>query len=91
MYTEQNTKSWAVLLAEYTVAPHWFVAAFDQWNYGNDDSNERFHYITGQFGYTRGSNRVVKSVYGRQRPGILCVGGVCRNARRQWFYLICYQ
>ena len=59
MYTEQNTKSWAVLLAEYTVAPHWFVAAFDQWNYGNDDSNERFHYITGQFGYTRGSNRVV--------------------------------
>ena len=78
MYTEQNTKSWAVLLAEYTVAPHWFVAAFDQWNYGNDDSNERFHYITGQFGYTRGSNRVVVG-YGRQRPGILCVGGVCRN------------
>ncbi|MFM8433315.1 MAG: DUF6029 family protein [Bacteroidota bacterium] len=78
LLTDQDQGSWALLLAEYTVAPHWFVAVFDQYNYGNPDQSLQLHYYTVQTGYTRGSNRVTIG-YGRQRAGILCVGGVCRN------------
>lgn len=78
LFTQQDKGSWALLLAEYTIAPHWFIAAFDQYNYGNEKPEKRIHYYTAQAGYTRGSNRVTVG-YGRQRAGILCVGGVCRN------------
>ncbi len=78
LYTKQDKQSWAMALIEYTVAPHWFVAAFDQYNYGNNNKDLRFHYYSVSFGYTRGTNRISLG-YGRQREGILCVGGVCRQ------------
>ena len=78
LYTKQDKQSWALLLAEFSVSPHWFVAAFDEYNYGNDISTQRIHYYTGTFGYTRGTNRIQLG-YGRQRAGIFCVGGVCRT------------
>lgn len=78
LFSEQDQKNWALLLVEYSVSPHWFFAAFDQWNYGNEVSEKRFHYYTTSLGYIRGSNRIQLS-YGRQRAGILCVGGVCRQ------------
>ncbi len=78
LYTKEDQQSWAVLLAELTFVPHWFVAAFDEYNYGNDIADQRIHYYTGQLGYTKNTNRITIG-YGRQRAGILCVGGVCRN------------
>ncbi len=78
LITEQDQGSWGVALIEYSIAPHWFVAAFDQYNYGNPIPAKQLHYYTGQVGYTRGANRVTIG-YGRQRAGILCVGGVCRQ------------
>lgn len=78
LLTSQDMGSWALLLAEYSVSPHWFFAAFDQYNYGNPVEEKRIHYYTGQFGFTQGANRVTLG-YGRQRAGILCVGGVCRQ------------
>lgn len=78
LYTRQDKQSWALALAEYTIAPHWFIAAFDLYNYGNDNSSQRFHYATGQIGFNKNANRITVG-YGRQRAGILCVGGVCRN------------
>jgi hypothetical protein len=78
LYTEQDDGSWVMMLAEYTLAPHWFVAAFDEYNYGNDKSNKRFHYYTAQVGYKNKGNTFTLG-YGRQRAGIFCVGGVCRN------------
>jgi len=78
LYTEQDDGSWVMMLAEYTIAPHWFVAAFDEYNYGNDKSNKRFHYFTAQAGYKNKGNTFTLG-YGRQRAGIFCVGGVCRN------------
>src|SRR5262249_48525643 len=74
LYTKQDQQSWAVLLAELTFAPHWFVAAYDEYNYGNDISSQRFHYYTVQGGYTMNATRITLG-YGRQRAGILCVGG----------------
>ena len=78
LYTKQDQQSWALFLVEYTVAPHWFVAGFDEYNYANNIKEDRLHYYSESFGYTHNSNRVSLG-FGRQRAGILCVGGVCRN------------
>lgn len=76
--TSQDLGSWAMGLVEYTLAPKWFLAVFDQYNYGNKHGDQRIHYITGAVGHNHGTTRVQMS-YGRQRAGIVCVGGVCRN------------
>ena len=75
--TQQEFGSWAMLLAEYSIAPKFFIAAFDEYNYGNADPDLRLHYFSGNFGYIHGQYRITVG-YGRQRAGVLCVGGVCR-------------
>jgi hypothetical protein len=78
LYTKQDKQSWAVALIEYSISPHWFFAAFDEYNYGNDIKEDRLHFYSASMGYVRGANRIQVG-YGRQRAGILCVGGVCRQ------------
>lgn len=78
LYTKQDKQSWGMALLEYTVSPHWFVAAFDEFNYGNEKSSDRLHYPNVSMGYTKGANRIALG-YGKQREGLLCVGGVCRQ------------
>ena len=78
LFTKQDEGDWLQFLMEYTIAPKWFFTVTDQYNYGNDDEDRRFHYPTVSAGYTNGSNRLTAS-YGKQREGIICVGGVCRN------------
>ncbi len=75
-YEDQG--NWATGLLEYTVSPHWSFAVLDQWNYGNSDEKKRIHYLFGSVAYIKNANRFSLS-YGRQRAGIFCVGGVCRN------------
>lgn len=77
LFTQDDKGDWAMLLLEYTISPHWFFALSDQYNYGNPDDDQKIHYYSVAAGYTRGSSRVQVS-YGKQREGILCVGGVCR-------------
>lgn len=78
IYTPDNKNgNWAMFLAEYTIAPHWYISLFDEYNYGNDDPDRRLHYINGSVAYLFGSTRINVG-YGRQRGGIICVGGVCR-------------
>jgi hypothetical protein len=78
LITKQDEGDWLQVLAEYTFAPKWYFTLADQYNYGNSDKDKRFHYPTVSAGYTNGSNRLMMS-YGKQREGIICVGGVCRN------------
>jgi hypothetical protein len=78
MWTEDDKGNWAMLLAEYSVSPNWFFSVSDQYNYGNPDESKRNHYLYCSLGYVRDANRIQLS-YGKQREGILCVGGVCRN------------
>jgi hypothetical protein len=77
LYTEQDRGNWAMLLLEYNMAPHWTFTIFDEWNYGNDDPDKRFHYFNGSITYVKGGTRMVLA-WARQRAGLLCVGGVCR-------------
>jgi len=76
--TKQDDGSWVQALAEYTMAPHWFIAAFNEYNYDNKNVAKRLHYFTVQGGYKNKGNTITLG-YGRQRAGIYCVGGVCRN------------
>lgn len=75
--TQQEFGSWAMALVEYSFAPHFFVAVFDEYNYGNADPELQIHYFTGKAGYIWKTYRLELG-YGRQRAGVLCVGGVCR-------------
>jgi len=77
LYTKEDFGSWALALAELSLAPHWFIAAMDQYNYGNKIESKQIHYVNGQIGYLRGTSRIAIG-YGKQRAGIFCVGGVCR-------------
>jgi hypothetical protein len=70
--------NWATALLEWTPTGNWFVAIFDQYNYGNPDPKARVHYYLGTFGYNKDASRIAVS-YGKQSAGIFCVGGVCRT------------
>lgn len=78
LITKQDEGDWLQVLLEYTFAPKWYFTLADQYNYGNSDKDRKFHYPTVSAGYTNGSNRLMMS-YGKQREGIICVGGVCRT------------
>ncbi len=77
LFTKKDNGNWATALVEYNISPNWFFSVMDQYNYGNTESKSRVHYILGSFGYTMGPSRFMFS-YGKQREGIVCVGGVCR-------------
>lgn len=70
--------NWALLFFEYTIAPHWYITAFDEWNYGNEYDEKQIHYLNASVAYIEKSTRISFG-YGRQRGGLLCVGGVCRE------------
>jgi hypothetical protein len=82
--TKEDKQNWAYALVEYTLNTNWFVAALDQYNYGNthtDDNgnyDKRLHYFNVSAGYNKNANRITLS-YGKQRAGIFCVGGICRE------------
>jgi hypothetical protein len=77
LWTKQDKGNWVAGLLEFTIAPQWFMSVQDQWNYGNNDASMRLHYYLISAGYTYHTTRIALS-YGRQREGIICVGGVCR-------------
>ena len=77
LFTKQDRQDWAMGLIEYTMAPNWFFAVYDAYNYGNIHSDMRNHYVTASFGYTKNATRIQLS-YGKSMEGVICVGGVCR-------------
>ncbi|MEA3448586.1 MAG: DUF6029 family protein [Bacteroidota bacterium] len=76
MFTDQDKGNWALGLIEIN-APNVFFTIMDNWNYGNPEKDQRIHYFTLGMGYVKGGNRIQLS-YGKQRQGVMCVGGVCR-------------
>ncbi len=69
--------NWWMILAEYSISPHWIISVFDEYNYGNADPELQIHYPNVSVAYNTGALRV-QGGYGRVRGGILCVGGICR-------------
>jgi len=85
--TEQDNQNWAMALVEYSIAPRWFFTVSNQYNYGNDDKDLRIHYYNINVAYARGANRFSLS-YGKQREGIICVGGVCRQVPASYGFML---
>ncbi|MBT3207683.1 MAG: hypothetical protein HN704_14235 [Bacteroidetes bacterium] len=75
--TKQDKGDWAMGLIEYSISPHWFFTVIDQYNYGNPEEDKQFHYYSASIAFNRNANRF-QIGYGKQREGIMCVGGVCR-------------
>jgi len=77
LWTQDDKKNWAGGLIEYNFLRRFSVYVNDQYNYGNDNEIERIHYynVGGTF---RHKKTKFSLNYGRQRGGLICVGGVCR-------------
>jgi hypothetical protein len=75
MWVENGKGNWAAATVEYSIAPSFNFFVADLYNYGNPV--KPIHYYNAGMSFTKGSGRIMIS-YGRQREGLLCVGGVCR-------------
>ena len=69
---------WAFGLVELALAPNWFFSISDEYNLGHDDEKKRIHYLGVNATYVQDQHRL-QLTFARQREGIVCVGGVCRN------------
>ncbi len=69
--------NWAAAQVEYNFSSVWSVFALDLYNYGNIEESKRLHFYSVGASYNKGACRINAS-YGRQRGGLICVGGVCR-------------
>lgn len=77
LQTKRDKKNWAAALVEYNLNHKWNFYLGDSYNYGNDEKDHRYHYYMVGGSYAKGTTRVAVN-YGRQRGGMICVGGVCR-------------
>lgn len=77
LWAKKDRQNWASSLVELNANHSVSVFASDLWNYGNQVKENRNHFYNFGAQYTKGSSRVSVQ-YGRQRGGLLCVGGICR-------------
>ena len=71
---DKRCGDWIMGLVEYNFTSAWFVSLSDQYAYHDGIGN----YYNISVGYTKGATRLQLG-YGKQREGIICIGGVCRQ------------
>ena len=72
-HTDRRAGDWVMGFVEWSIGKHWFLSASDQYAYNDGVGN----YPSFTVGYTHGTTRLQVG-YGKQREGLLCIGGVCR-------------
>ena len=77
VHSDRRDGNWFVFLAEYSIAPHWYVSFMDDYNYNNPVEDYCLHYPMVSGTYAVKSTQI-SFLYGKQRGGLICVGGVCR-------------
>ena len=77
MWADSDKKNWASATIEVNLNANLSVFGTDLYNYGNEIQEARNHYYNFGGTYRKNASRLSIS-YGRQRGGLLCVGGVCR-------------
>lgn len=75
MWVKEGKGDWAAITTEYNFSPKFNLFFADLYNYGNE--YKKVHYYSTGATFTKSAFRIMAS-YGRQREGLLCVGGVCR-------------
>ncbi len=73
LWSGQDERNWAAGGLEFNLRGRYGFFLTDMYNYGSTG----IHYYNAGFVYTQGGNRLQLG-YGRQRGGLVCVGGVCR-------------
>ena len=76
-WADSERKNWVGGTLEFIPSKTWSFFVHDIYNYGSDLDYEKLHYYSLGSAYTKGATRIAAS-YGRQRGGMMCVGGVCR-------------
>ena len=74
LWTKEDRKDWLGVVYELGISNNINLFISDIWNYGNDND---IHYYNLGGSFSKGATRVGFN-YGRQRGGLICVGGVCR-------------
>jgi hypothetical protein len=74
LWTKEDKKNWLGFVYELGISNNINLFLSDIWNYGNDND---IHYYNLGGSFSKGASRVGFN-YGRQRGGLICVGGVCR-------------
>ncbi|MFT5078212.1 MAG: hypothetical protein ACI825_000368 [Planctomycetota bacterium] len=79
LWSEDDRKNWVAGVVEYNFNSRINIYALDSYNYGNEDEVVgKVHYYSVGGSYSKGRTRLSFN-YGRQRGGLICVGGVCRE------------
>ena len=73
-HDDRRAGDWLMGLVEWNIGTHWFLSLSDQYAYNDGTGN----YYNISCGYTHGATRFQLG-YGKQREGLLCIGGVCRQ------------
>ncbi len=74
LWSEQDQKNWVASVLEYNFNSRFAVYIADAYNY---EGEGKVHYYNVGGSYSKGRARLAIN-YGRQRGGLICVGGVCR-------------
>ncbi|WP_299518686.1 DUF6029 family protein, partial [uncultured Flavobacterium sp.] len=77
LWADADFKNWAGGTVELNLNDKYSFYVWDIINYGNDDTSKQKHYYNFGGAYRINSTRIAMN-YGRQRGGLVCVGGVCR-------------
>ncbi len=70
-------KNWGAAQAEYNLNAPFSIFSLDLYNYGNSNTAAQIHYYNAGVAYKKNAVRFQLG-YGRQRGGLVCIGGVCR-------------
>ncbi|MBR1765711.1 MAG: hypothetical protein IJ745_01555 [Bacteroidales bacterium] len=74
LQADRRFGDWLMALVEWSIGSRWFLSASDQYAYHDGTGN----YFNLAVGYSEGATRLSIG-YGKQREGLLCIGGVCRQ------------
>jgi hypothetical protein len=77
LWTQDDKKNWTGATVEFNLSSKLAIYANNIYNYGNDDESQKINYYNLGGSYTKGAQRFTLN-YGRQRGGLICIGGVCR-------------
>jgi len=77
MWADYDKKNWAGATVEFNINSKFSMYVSDLYNYGNDLDYAQNHYYNIGGAFRKKSTRIALN-YGRQRGGLVCVGGVCR-------------
>ncbi len=77
LWADTDKRNWAGATLEFNFNDRWSAYVWDMYNYGNETASQQTHYYNLGGTFRTGATRIAVN-YGRQRGGLVCVGGVCR-------------